>query len=359
MKKILAGILAAAMAVSCVGCGSNAGSGNSTTAAQTAAEKAEKAERAESAGKDVITLKVASEYSKTEPIGAALEEWAQLVGERGDGSVKIVVYPDSQLGGKTDIIDALLMGEPDIVGGDPAFMAEYGVPDLGILFGPFLFDSRAECAKLTASDWYREQCRKLEEKGLKVIDSTWITGVRHLLTNKPVRLPADVKGMKIRVPANQIQTESFNVLGASSTAMNLSEVYTALQTGTIDGGENPLSTLYNRKFQEISKYLLKTGHVRVISMWTMSADVWNKLTAEQQELLSSTLAEVGEAFNEKQEAADLEYEEKFKEEGVTVAELTDEERKQWVDASAAFYEKGKDFGWSDGLYETVLEAMGK
>ena len=251
------------------------------------------------------------------------------------------------------------MGEPDIVGADPAFMAEYGVPDLGILFGPFLFDSREECAVLTESDWYQEQCKKLEEKGLKVIDSTWITGVRHLLTNAPVQVPDDIKGMKIRVPANRIQTESFNVLGASATAMNLSEVYTALQTGIIDGGENPLSTLYNRKFQEISKYLLKTGHVRVISMWTMSADVWNEMSPAQQELVSSTLAEIGQEFNELQEQADNEYELKFKEEGVTVTELTAEERQQWIDASKPFYDKGSEFEWSDGLYETVLKAMNK
>lgn len=90
--------------------------------------------------------------------------------------------------------------------------------------------------------------------------------------------------------------------------------------------ENPLSTLYNRKFQEVSKYLLKTGHVRVISMWTMSADVWNRLTPQQQELMTSTLAEVGQEFNIQQEQADEEYEEKFKEEGVTVVELSDAER---------------------------------
>lgn len=360
MKKILAGLLAAAVTAGCIGCGNQgtAGPKDETVPGKAVEETSAQGSEGTSSGNE-ITLKVASEYSRTEPIGQALEQWASLVEERGDGSLKIVIYPDSQLGGKTDIIDALLMGEPDIVGADPAFMAEYGVPDLGILFGPFLFDSREQCAMLTESEWYQEQCGKLEEKGLKVIDSTWITGVRHLLTNKPVHSPEDIKGMKIRVPANQIQTESFNVLGASATAMNLSEVYTALQTGTIDGGENPLSTLYNRKFQEVSKYLLKTGHVRVISMWTMSSDVWNRMTPGQQELLTSTLAEVGQEFNVQQEKADDEYEEKFREEGVTVQELSDAERQQWIDASRPFYDKGSSFGWSDGLYEDVLKAIGK
>lgn len=360
MKKRLAGLLALVMMAGCAGCGKQEAAGPKNENPPAKAVENTVTQSSESASpENVITVKVASEYSRTEPIGQALDQWARLVEERGDGSLKIVVYPDSQLGGKTDIIDALLMGEPDIVGADPAFMAEYGVPDLGILFGPFLFDNRDQCALLTESEWYKDQCRKLEEKGLKVIDSTWITGVRHLLTNKPVQSPEDIKGMKIRVPANQIQTESFNVLGASATAMNLSEVYTALQTGTIDGGENPLSTLYNRKFQEVSKYLLKTGHVRVISMWTMSAEVWNKLTPQQQELMTSTLAEVGEEFNIQQEQADEEYEEKFKEEGVTVVELSDTERQQWIDASQPFYDKGSSFGWSDGLYDQVQSAIGK
>ena len=356
MKKTVAMLMAAAMVVGCAGCSEKT---DSAPKADGQAEQTEQSAETAVASAGAITLKVASDYSKTEPIGEALEKWTELVKERGDGSVEVVVYPDSQLGGKTDIIDACLMGEPDIVFADPAFMAEYGVNDLGILFGPFLFDDRAQCKTLTDSDWYQEQCAKLEEKGLKVIDSTWITGVRHLLTNKPVTLPEDLKGMKIRVPANQIQTESFNVLGASATAMNLSEVYTALQTGTIDGGENPLSTLYNRKFQEVSKYLCKTGHVRVIGMFVMSSDVWNRLSEDQQQLLSSTLAEVGEEYNVEQEKADADYEQKFKDEGVTITELTDEQRAKWVEASEPFYADGKKFGWSDNLYDTVLKAIGK
>ncbi len=346
MKKVLFTIMFAAV-LSCVGC---------STEKNISSEQAEntKAEK-----RDAITLKIASDYSKTEPIGEALEKWAQLVNERGDGSLEIKVYPDSQLGGKVDIIDACLMGEPDVVLADPAFMAEYGASDLGILFGPFLFESSEDCKKLTESTWYEEQCKKLEEKGLKVVDSTWITGVRHLLTNSPVKHPNDLVGMKIRVPANQIQTESFRVLGASPTAMNLSEVYTALQTRTIDGGENPLSTLYNRRFQEISKYLCKTGHVYVISMCVMSADVWNRMTPEQQKLMKSTLAEVGMEYNKIQEQADLDYEKKFVDEGVAITTLSDTERQEWVEASAPFYDKGVEFGWSEGLYETVLNAMGK
>lgn len=348
MKKIIVTMLAAAWFVGLTACGGNSQTNFSQEI--TAFDIENGKESAASSGQSV-TLKVASEYSKAEPVGVALEELSEAVNNNGESNLEIVVYPDGQLGGKVDIIDSLLMGEPVIVGADPAFLAEYGAPDLGIMFGPFLFDSTEEVVKLTESEWFQKQCQILQEGGLHVIDASWVNGVRHLLTNKKVILPADMTGMKIRVPSNQIQTESFNILGATATAMDLSEVYTALQTGTIDGGENPLSTLYNRKFQEVSKYLLMTGHVRVDCIWIMSEQVWNQLT--------SAFKEQGPNFNQFMEDADDEYLQKFIEEGVMVTELTDEERQQWIEAAKPFYDEGSKFGWSEGLYDQVLEALGK
>ena len=348
MKKLVSIFLAAAMATTIVSCGSN-----------TAPEKSEASNGSASSipEKAAITLKVASDYSSTNVIGQYLEKWAEAADEKSDGSVEIVVYPDNQLGSKTDALDSLFMGEPVVVGGDPAFLAEYGAPDLGILFGPFLFSSNEGVIKLTQSDWFQSQMDLLEENGLKVIGANWITGTRHLLTNDPVQVPNDMKGMKIRVPTNMVQTESFNAMGASATAMDLSEVYSALQAGTIDGAENPLSTLYDRKLQEVSKQLLLTGHVRVISMWVMSADVWNTLSAEQQDIIVTTLTETGLEYNEAQVQTDAEVQEKMEAEGVTVHELSDEDYQKWVEAAEPFYEMGDQFGWSDGLYETVLSAI--
>ena len=117
---------------------------------------------------------------------------------------------------------------------------------MGILFGPFLFDDWDQCWTLIESDWYEDQCKKLEEKGLKIIASNWMYGERHTLTNVPVNSVDDLKGLKIRVPSNEIQSYGFDVLGATSTGMALGDVYQALQTKTIDGAENPIATLYGR-----------------------------------------------------------------------------------------------------------------
>ena len=270
----------------------------------------------------------------------------------------IEIYPDSQLGDKSSLIDSMLLGENVCTLADGAFYADYGVPDFGIVFGPFLFDSWDQVWKLVDSDWYKEQCGKLEEKGLKIIASNWIYGERHTLTNVPVNTVDDLKGLKIRVPSNEIQSKGFDVLGATSTGMALGDVYQALQTKTIDGAENPLATLYGRKLHEVAKYLILDGHVKNFTTWVVSADWFNSLPEEQQTWLLETAEEAGEYNNDVQQAADAEYLQKMKDEGVTVVEPSEEVLAGFKEKAQPFYEMGADFGWSDGLYDTVKKAMG-
>ena len=305
-----------------------------------------------------VTLQIGFENSISEPIGQALEKWQQLVDEKGDGSLKLELYPDSQLGSKNELIDGMTLGEPYITLADGAFYADYGVPDFGIVFGPFLFDNWDQCWTLIESDWYKDMCTQLEGKGLKIVTSNWKYGERHTLTTKPVNTVDDLAGMKIRVPGNQIQSIGFDVLGATSTGMDLGDVYQALQTGTIDGAENPLATLYGRKLHEVAKYLILDGHVLNFTTWVMSADLFNSLTPEQQELLVSTGEEAGLYNNDLVDQSNDEYLQKMKDEGVTVVDPTEEVLDGFREKAAAFYEKGDTFGWSDGLYDTVRAAMG-
>ena len=310
------------------------------------------------AAAEEVTLQIGFENSISEPIGQALEKWQQLVEEKGDGSLKIELFPDSQLGNKSELIDGMTLGEPYITLADGAFYAEYGVPDFGIVFGPFLFDNWDQCWTLIESDWYADMCSQLESKGLKLVASNWKYGERHTLTTKPVNTVDDLAGLKIRVPGNQIQSIGFDVLGATSTGMALDEVYQALQTGTIDGAENPLATLYGRKLHEVAKNLILDGHVLNFTTWVMSADLFNSLTPEQQELLVSTGEEAGLYNNDLVDASNDEYLQMMKDEGVTVVEPTEEVMEGFRAKAQAFYEQGDTFGWSDGLYDTVRAAMG-
>jgi len=312
----------------------------------------------ETTSSEPVKIQIGFENSMSEPLGQALKQWQTLVAEQGDGSMEIELFPDSQLGSKSKLIDSMLLGEPVMTLADGAFYADYGVKDFGIVFGPFLFDNWEQCWQLVDSDWYKTQSSKLEAKGLKIVTSNWVYGERDTLTVDPVNSLADLEGMKIRVPSNQIQSIGMDVLGATSTGMSLGDVYQALQTKTIDGAENPLATLYGRKLHEVAHYLLLDGHVKNFTTWVMSSDFFNSLTPAQQDLLISTGKEAGVYNNELQEASQEEYLQKMIDEGVIVTEMTPEMTAEFKAAAQAFYDHGSEFGWSDGLYETVREAMG-
>lgn len=303
-------------------------------------------------------LQIGFENSMSEPIGQGLQKWQELLAAK-DVDLTIELFPDSQLGNKTDIIDQMLLGEPVMTLADGAFFADYGVPDMGIVFGPFLFDNWDQCWKLTESDWWAEQCAKLNDMGIKMVAANWAYGARHTLTTKPVNTVEDLAGLQIRVPTNQIQTKGFEVLGATPVGMSLGDVYTALQQGTIDGGENPLSTLYGRKHHEVAKYLIMDGHVLNFTNWVCSSMWFDGLTAEQQEALIETGKEAGVYNNELQAEADEYYKGLMIDEGVTVVEPTEEVLEGFREKAKAFYDLGATFGWTDGLYDTVCAAMGK
>ncbi len=345
-KKLIASMCIAAISVaSLAGCGSKpAEQPAEQTEAETPAEK--------------VTLQIGFENSMSEPIGQALQKWADLVDEKSGGTMEIVLYPDSQLGSKTDLIDSMLLGENVATLADGAFYADYGVPDFGIVFGPFLFDNWDQCWTLIESDWYKEQEAKLQEKGLKLLASNWAYGARHTLTVAPVNTVEDLAGMKIRVPSNQIQTIGFNALGAAATGMSLGDVYQALQTKTIDGAENPLATLYGRKLQEVAKNLILDGHVLNFTTWVCSNDWFNSLTEEQQNILTETGKEAGIYNNQIQQESEADYLQKMKDEGVTVVEPSEEVIAGFREKAQSFYEQGSTFGWSEGLYDTVRAAMG-
>ena len=307
---------------------------------------------------DDVTIQLGFENSASEPVGQALQKWADLIDEKGDGSLKLELYPDSQLGSKSELIDGMTFGETYMTLADGAFYADYGVKDFGIVFGPFLFDNWDQCWTLIESDWYKDQCEQLAGQGLKIVASNWKYGERHTLTTKKVEKVEDLKGLKIRVPGNEIQTQGFNALGATATGMDLGDVYQALQTKTIDGAENPLATLYGRKLHEVAKYLILDGHVLNFTTWVMSNDVWESLTPEQQELLVSTGEEAGVYNNELVDEMNEEYLNMMIDEGVEVVDPSEEVLDGFKEAAQSFYDLGSTFGWSDGLYETVRAAMG-
>lgn len=360
LKKVLAVCMAGMMAVSLAACGSGtpAKSGSSAAAGSEGAESAGTSGAGKAGGSEIV-IKVGYENTGAEPIGQAMEQWKKLVEEKGDGSIRLELFPNSSLGSKSQLIDMMLLGEPVVTIADGAFYADYGVKDMGIMYGPFFFDTWEDVWTLIDSDWYKEESKKLEDKGLKLLASNWIYGERHLMTKDKVVTPGDLTGMKIRVASSEIYMEGWNALGATATGIALGETYQALQTGVVEGVENPLSVLYSQSFQEVTPNLLLTSHIKNFTTWVCGSDFYNTLTPEQQELLVSTAEEAGLYNNDLQEKAVDEYMKKLQDAGVTVTEMTEENLAAWQEKAKSFYEKGDQFGWTEGLYETTQKAMGK
>ncbi len=313
----------------------------------------------EAIASDEVVLRVGYGNNPGEPFDLGCQKWKELIEERSGGSFKIELYPSSQLGSKDDVMDQMVAGEPVATLTDGAFYYDRGVKDMGIVFGPFLYENWDQAFKLNASQWFKDQADQVAKVAhLKIIGPDWRYGARHTLTTKPVTKLSDLKGMKVRVPTNNIQVKGFEVLGATPTPMALGDVYTSLQQGTIDGVENPIPVLYNGKFHEVAKYLLLDAHVYNVTNIVVGTEFYDSLTKEQQKLLVETCHDAGVYQNEIVEKTEKDLLEKFKQEGVTVTVPSPEFKKELIEASKKFYELPEfQKEWTPGLYETVKKAM--
>lgn len=342
LKKSLLGLILAGLALSVTACGG--GSKKNATPAKTDGK--------------VVEISVGYENAKAEPAAIAVEKWKELVEKKSNGTIKLKLFPNSALGKKTDLIDQMVMGQKVITVADGAFLAEYGVPDFGIFYAPFMFDSWDEEWNVIESDWYKGLCDQLAAKGgIRVLSSNWIYGARHIMSTKKVVLPSDLKSLKMRVSSNDLSIVSFKDLGANALGMDMGEVYQALQAGTIDAVENPLTSLANRSFQEVAKYVVLDNHILATSMWICGEKFFKTLTPEQQKVLAETADEAGIYNNQLYDQATKDATEKLIKAGVTITELTPVQKEEWVKAGQKFYQQDTaKLKWTENLYKTVKEA---
>jgi TRAP-type transport system periplasmic protein len=292
----------------------------------------------------------------TTPYGRGHEQWAKLLGEQSNGTMKLNLFPSDQLGNGKQMIDQMLINEAVIFSTDTTFYADLGVPDVGIVQAPYLFTSWEQADKLFDSDWWKGQEALLEKKGIKVLAHNWRYGDRHTITTKLVLHPADFKGLKIRVPQAMVFVKAFEAIGASPTPMALGEVYTSLQQGVIDGLENPLATIDGGKYQEVAKYLLLDSHMKTINLMTCGAGFFKSLKPEQQQLLMKTAREAGVYQNKLVAESDSVLLAKFKSEGVTVNTIQHEE---FAKAAERFYSDPAFSKWTPGLYQNIRTIMNR
>ena len=224
------------------------------------------------------TLKMNIPLAKDSSYGVAVDTFAREVEKRTNGRYRIQNFYSAALGAERESIEALQLGTLDLTmtstGPVPNFVPEVAIFDI-----PFLFRDYAQARAVLDGPIGQEMLKKFEPKGIEAL--AWgENGFRNMTNNRrPIRTPGDLKGLKMRTMENPIHIEAYRALGILPTPMAFTEVFTALQQGTVDGQENPLSVIMSAKLYQVQKYLTLTGHVYSPALILMSKAKWDELSA--------------------------------------------------------------------------------
>ncbi len=293
MKKTIAILMAASMMASLTACGSSSSAPATTAAAETKAEEAKteetKAEeaQAEAAGSG-IELKIGVSTAETDPRNIAAQKFADEIAEKTGGAVTAKVYPSGQLGGDADLINSMALdsGTVDIIITDASNFATYE-PKMGISALPFQFEDFDAAWAFMDSEIEAAAEEPLVEQNMRVL-AHYCNGFRCVTNSKkPIESPDDMKGLLIRTPENPVIMATMTALGANPQPLSFSELYQALQQGTYDAQENPIPVIFNNKLYEVQGYLSVTNHIYSGMCFTIAESTWQKLSADQQEIIAA------------------------------------------------------------------------
>ena len=244
-----------------------------------------------------IVIKFSHVVAPDTPKGKGAEKFKELAEARLKGKVKVEVYPNSQLYKDGEEMEALSLGSVQILAPSLAKFGPLGVRDFEVFDLPYIFDDYAELHKVTEGPAGKALFKKLESKGIVGL-AYWDNGFKILSSNKPLKLPADVKGQKMRIQSSQVLSAQMKALGALPQTMAFSEVYQALQTGVVDGTENPPSNLYTQKMHEVQKHAILSNHGYLGYAVITNKKFWDGLPADVRAGLEAAMAEATKYANQ-------------------------------------------------------------
>jgi tripartite ATP-independent transporter DctP family solute receptor len=297
-------------------------------------------------------LNVNTALTTDDPMYAGLERMKANVEKRSAGKLQIRIFPGSQLGKDEDVLEQARAGANVAVLVDGGRLAPF-VKEFGILGAPYLVDNFDQVLRLQQNALFKGWVEKLRTAAnLQVLSFDWFQGHRHVLTNVPVKVPADLKGVRVRTPGAPVWLETVRAMGATPTGMPWSEVYSALQTKVIDGAEAQHPAVYGARLYEVVKIITKTEHIYLITGIVTSRAWFDKLPADQQAILAEESFAAGKWASEATIASLADYEKKLREKGVTIVEI---DKAPFKAATAGVYQT---LGYSD-LRKDVDKALGK
>lgn len=299
-----------------------------------------------------MTIKLSHVVSEDDPKGQMAKKFKEVVEDKSDGNIKVKVYPNGQLYGDDDEIQALQSNNVQMLAPQTTKLA--GFDEAMELFDiPFLFKDGDMLYKFEDSDTGQKLLDKLKSDGIQGL-SFWPGGFKHMTNSKrPIKDPKDLKGLKIRTHGGDILNDAYKQMGAASTKIAFNDVYQALQLGTIDGEENNLSNIKSQNYDEVQKYMSLTHHTRTEYALIANKKWWDDLDDKTQDLLNEaikTSTETGRDITEKKSDKALK---EIKENGdMKVHELTDKEHQAFVDALKPVVDK-----WSEKLDPDIIDSI--
>jgi tripartite ATP-independent transporter DctP family solute receptor len=273
-------------------------------------------------------LKWAHVYETSEPYHTESVWAAEEIKKRTNGKFDIQVFPASSLGKETDINQGMALGTVDMIISGPSFAAR-SYPRIGIAYYPFIFRDADHLIAYSKSPVFAEMVEEFRKKtGIQMTAYTYY-GARHTTSNRPFKDCAGMKGLKIRVPDVPAYMATPKACGANPTPIAFAEVYLALQNGTVEAQENPLTTIEAKKFYEVQKAIMLTGHIVDGLTTQVAPHVWNKLSDDEKKIFTDVTREAAARATDKIKKREAELVDEFRKKGLQIVEV---DRKSFVDA---------------------------
>jgi tripartite ATP-independent transporter DctP family solute receptor len=284
-------------------------------------------------------LKWAHVYETSEAFHTSSVWAAEEIKKRTNGRYQIDVYPASQLGKENDINQGLSLGTVDIIISGSSFAAK-AFPRIGVTYYPYTFRNVDHLLAYTKSDIYKELTAGYEQKSGNEIIATTYYGTRHTTSNKPIAKCADMKGLKMRVPDVPAYLAMPRACGANTSPIAFAEVYLALQNGTVEAQENPLPTIEAKKFYEVQKHIVLTGHIVDHLNTVVSGALWKKLSDADKKIFSDVAMEAAARASKEVAAREAELSAVFRSKGISVTDVNTGEFRDTVLKNVTFEQYG-------------------
>lgn len=304
------------------------------------------------AAQQPIVIKFSHVVAADTPKGKAAEYFKKLAEERTKGAVKVEVYHNSILYKDKEEVEALQMGAVQMLAPTPGKFGPLGAREFELLDLPFLFDDLEEEHKVTQGPIGRKLLDKLDSKGIVGL-AFWDNGFKQMTANKPLRLPQDFKGLKMRIQSSKVIDSQMRALGALPQVMAFSEIYQGLQTGVIDGQENPTSNIYPSKFYEVQKYMTMSNHGYHGYAVITNKKFWTGLPSEIRTTLEGAMKDTTDYFNTISKKDNDDALEGIRSSGKTqIISLSPAERSAWKRALVKVHRE-----WGDKLGRDILQGI--